>query len=85
MSQLLYTALCSICKQQRLSTQLVGGPGDVREMIAAEFGTLPEGIKPRLRSGWRAAFVGRLLDDLLNGRTAIRLNRETPDEPLSFF
>ena len=85
MSQFLYTALSSICKQHQLSTQLVGGPGDVRELIAAEFGTLPEGIKPRLRCGWRAEFVGHLLDDLLNGRTALRLNRTHPEEPLDFF
>jgi ribonuclease D len=84
MSQFLYAALCSMCKRQRIAQQLVGTPGDVRELIAAESGTLPEGIKPRLLHGWRAVFVGNLLDDLLNGRMAIRLNRDNPDEPLDF-
>ena len=85
MSQFLYSALSSICKHRRIAQQLVGGPGDIRELIAAELETLPEGIQPRLRHGWRTAFVGNLLDDLLNGRTAIRLDRNNPDEPLSFF
>jgi len=85
MAQFLYAALSSISKRKRVSQQLVGGSGDVRELIAAQYGTLPEGVKPRLLYGWRAAFVGNLLDDLLNGRTAIRLNRNTPDEPLEFF
>ncbi len=85
MSQFLFSALCSISKRNHLSQQLIGGPSDVRELIAAESGTLPEGIKPRLLYGWRAKFVGNQLDDLLNGRTAIRLDRSNPDEPLTFF
>ena len=82
MSQFLYAVLSSICKRKCIALQLVGGPSDVREFIAAKLGTLPEGIKPRLLHGWRAEFVGNLLDDLLNGRTAIRLDRENPDKPL---
>ena len=85
MSQFLYAALSSISRRKHVSQQLVGGSGDVRELVAAQYGTLPEGIKPRLLNGWRAVFVGNLLDDLLNGRTAVRLNRDTPDEPLDFF
>ncbi len=85
MSQFLYAALCSICKRKQLTQQIVGGPSDVRELIAAKLGTLPSGVNPRLLSGWRAEIVGNLLDDLLNGRTAIRLDRENPDEPLKFF
>ncbi|MDR1963749.1 MAG: HRDC domain-containing protein [Planctomycetaceae bacterium] len=83
-SQILYAALCSICKQNTISPILVGGPGDVRELVAAELGTLPPEIKPRLWEGWRAELVGSLLDDLLNGRIAIQLKRNNPENPLFF-
>jgi ribonuclease D len=84
MAQLLYAALCSICRQNTISPQLVGGLGDVRALIAAEFGTLPPEIKPNLLNGWRSELVGSLLDDLINGRTAIRIQRTTPENPLNF-
>ncbi|MDR3197510.1 MAG: HRDC domain-containing protein [Planctomycetaceae bacterium] len=84
MAQFLYAALCSICQQNNISPHLVGGPGDVRELIAAELGTLPPEIKPRLLAGWRVELVGSLLNDLLNGRTSIRFNCTHPENPLNF-
>ncbi|MDR2439170.1 MAG: HRDC domain-containing protein [Planctomycetaceae bacterium] len=84
MTQFLYAALCSICQQNNISPQLVGGPVDVRELIAAELGTLPPEIKPRLLDGWRAELVGSLLNDLINGRTAIQIKRNNPENPLNF-
>ncbi|MDR2704547.1 MAG: HRDC domain-containing protein [Planctomycetaceae bacterium] len=84
MAQFLFAALCSICQQHRISPQLVGGPGDVRELIAAELGTLPPEVNPRLLDGWRAELVGSLLDDLINGRTSIQIKRNTPENPLVF-
>jgi ribonuclease D len=82
MVQVLYAALNSICKQNHIASLLVGGPNDVRELVAAELGTLPANMKPRLLEGWRAELVGTLLHDLLNGQKTIRLDRNTPDEPM---
>ena len=84
MSQFLYAALCSKCKQEKISPQLVGGPGDVRELIAAENGTLPAGVAPKLLDGWRAKLIGSFLNDLLCGRKSIRLDRLRPEDPLVF-
>ncbi|MDR1141892.1 MAG: HRDC domain-containing protein [Planctomycetaceae bacterium] len=84
MAQLLYAALCSICQQNNISPQLVGGLGDIRELIAAELGTLPPEIKPSLLKGWRSELVGSLLGDLINGRTTIQIKRNSPENPLSF-
>ncbi len=84
MTQFLYAALCSICKRENIAQQLVGGPGDVRDLIAAELGTLPDDVHPRLLEGWRSELVGTVLHDLLQGRTVMRLDIESPEEPLVF-
>lgn len=80
--QFLYAALSLICEQKEIATALVGSPGDIRERIAESFGTLPEGIRPKLSHGWRAEIIGPLLDDLLEGRSAIRMRRDGPLELL---
>ena len=38
--------------------------------------------RPKLASGWRAEFVGRLFDDLLSGKTAIRIGNPASEWPL---
>ncbi len=84
MAQFLYAALCSKCSQERIAPQLVGGPGDVRELIAAECGTLPDEIRPKLLEGWRAELLGSFLSDFLHGRKSVRLNCLTSENPLVF-
>ena len=37
---------------------------------------------PKLASGWRAEFVGRLFDDLLSGKTAVRIGDPAAEHPL---
>ncbi|MBN2577999.1 MAG: HRDC domain-containing protein [Pirellulales bacterium] len=39
---------------------------------------------PRLARGWRAEFVGRLFEDLLDGKLAIRIADADSDAPLKF-
>jgi ribonuclease D len=39
---------------------------------------------PALMRGWRARVVGQLLDDLLAGKVAIRIQDPLSDHPLSF-
>jgi ribonuclease D len=82
LSQVLYAVLGSICKRNRIAPLLVGSPNDVRELIAAELGTLPESVAPRLAKGWRSQLIGTLLFDLLHGRKTLQINHNSADEPL---
>jgi ribonuclease D len=82
LSQVLYAVLGSICKRNRIAPLLVGSPNDIRELIAAELGTLPESVSPRLASGWRTNLMGTLLFDLLHGRKTLQINHNSADEPL---
>lgn len=84
MTPFLHAALGAVCKRKTISQRLVAGPEDIREWIAAELGTLPPEIKPKLAVGWRAGLVGPFLDDLLRGRIALRLNAADPNAPLVF-
>ena len=82
LTQILYAVLGSICKRNRIAPLLVGSPNDVRELIAAELGTLPKSITPRLATGWRNNMIGTLLFDLLHGRKTLLLDHTAEDEPL---
>jgi len=88
LGQFLFSALGSVCRQSRLSPGLVGSPADIRELI--DYRTTGEYIgrsgrrRPKLARGWRAAFVGDLFDDLLAGKTAIRIEDPCSDHPLVF-
>ncbi|MDR2345522.1 MAG: HRDC domain-containing protein [Planctomycetaceae bacterium] len=83
-TQFLYAAIGSLCRKERIALQLVAGPNDIREFIADELGTISQNIKPRLKSGWRAEFVGNMLHNLLSGKTTIRINPHNAEEPLIF-
>jgi hypothetical protein len=39
---------------------------------------------PKLAHGWRAEFVGRLFDDLLDAKLSIRVGDAKSDHPLVF-
>lgn len=86
LGQFLFAALGSICRRAQLAPNLVGTPGDIRELMA--YRTAKEGDRrrepPRLAQGWRAEVVGRLFDDLLAGRKSIRIKNPDSDCPLVF-
>jgi ribonuclease D len=82
LTQVLCAVLGSICKRNRIAPLLVGSPNDIRELIAAELGTLPETVTPRLATGWRNQLIGTLLFDLLHGRKTLQINYNSADEPL---
>jgi len=82
LAQVLYAVLGSICKRNKIAPLLVGSPNDVREWIAAELGTLPLSVTPRLATGWRSHLIGTVLFDLLHGRKTLQINHHIPDEPL---
>jgi ribonuclease D len=85
LGQFLFAALGSICRQARLSPNLVGGPNDIRELLFYRGNPGPADRRPpRLARGWREEFVGRLFDDLLAGKVAIRIDDPRSDHPLVF-
>ena len=83
LGQLLFAALGSICRQAHLAPNLVGGPNDIRDWIAWRLaGSERPRRQPKLASGWRAEFVGRLFEDLLSGKTSIRIGDPAAEHPL---
>ena len=84
LGQFLYSAVSSICRKMDLAPSLVCNPNDVRELVAYRLGYLSDGNEPPvLASGWRAEVVGKLIDDLLAGKLAMRITDPTSDEPLT--
>ncbi len=87
LGQFLFAALGSICRQAQLSPNLVGGPNDIRELLAyrTSQGQGQEGRRvPSLARGSREEFVGRLFENLLAGKVAIRVVDPQSDHPLVF-
>ncbi len=81
-SQLVCLLLTQYCQRRKISPSVVMTTRDVREAIAARQGTLPADIKPRLRTGWRAEFLGEFLDNVLNGRYAMQITGELEENPI---
>jgi ribonuclease D len=85
LGQFLFAALGSICRQAELAPNLVGGPNEIRELIAYRIARQQQNRRvPQLARGWRAEFVGRLFDDLLAGQIAVRVAHADSDHPLVF-
>jgi ribonuclease D len=88
LGQFLFAALGSVCRQAHLAPNLVGGPNDIRDWIAWRLTAPKNGGSdrprrvPKLASGWRAEFVGRLFDDLLSGKTSVRIGDPDSESPL---
>jgi ribonuclease D len=86
LGQFLTAALTSICRRGQVAPSLVGTATDVRELIAHRlgFGNNDQDNLPALSQGWRATVVGNHLDDLLSGKTSMRIANPLSDEPLEF-
>ena len=86
LGQFLFAALGSISREAQLAPNLVGTPGDIREWMAYRTSKSREkhAQPPQLARGWRAEFLGRLFDDLLAGKLAIRIDNPKSDHPLAF-
>ncbi len=83
LGQFLFAALGSISRQAQLAPNLVGTPSDIREWMAYRSAKGRDN-PPQLARGWRAEFVGRLFEDLLDGKLSIRIDDPTSDHPLAF-
>jgi len=85
LGQFLFAALGSLCREADLAPALVGGPNDIRELIAydTEAGGQERRV-PSLAQGWRKEFVGQLFDDLLAGKVTVSVADARSDSPLRF-
>jgi ribonuclease D len=83
LGQFLFAALGSICREAQVAPALVGGPNDIRELLAYREG-LRADQPPKLALGWRKELVGSLFDDLLSSRLAVRVVDPTVEHPLGF-
>ncbi len=83
--QFIAAALNSICRAQRLAPSLVGTVQDVRDLVDHRLGSprSDDAPSPALTYGWRARVVGRTIDDLLEGRLAIRIQDPRSEDPLT--
>lgn len=87
LGQFLSSALGSICRAAQVAPSMVGTASDVRDLVAYRLevaGGNGRGNLPLLAQGWRAEVVGRLIDDLLSGKLAVRIHDPHSDDPLSF-
>ena len=86
LGQFLNSALGTICRSAKLAPTVVGTIQDIRDLIAfrLEIDQPAGGQPPALAKGWRADVVGRVIDDLLAGKLAIRVDDVQADQPLAF-
>jgi ribonuclease D len=86
LGQFLFSALGSICREAHLAPALVGTPRNVRELISYRHAAAQRHHRhlPTLAQGWRAEVVGNLFDDLLSGKTSVRVGDATSEHPLVF-
>jgi hypothetical protein len=54
----------------------------MRDLLAWKLGYHHGDREPVLASGWRAAVVGPIVDDLLSGRAALRIGDLNSHDPL---
>ena len=87
LGQFISTALSSICRSQQLAPSIVGTVQDVRDLVTYRVFTDDESLDPdevpALAKGWRASIVGRTIEDLLEGKSVIRISDAKAEEPLS--
>jgi ribonuclease D len=84
LGQVLVPAITSVCRRHQIAASLACTATDIREMIAFQigFGQRGDDDLPALASGWRAELIGSLIDDLLSGRKAIRIDDPRSEHPL---
>lgn len=83
LGQFLSTALTSICKTQNIAASLVGTASDVRDLISFRLG-IEMSEPPVLATGWREQIVGRLIEDLLEGKVTVHVENPLSEDPLRF-
>jgi ribonuclease D len=83
-SQFLNAALTSICRSNEIAPTIVATVQDIRDLIAHHMGLTEGAPPPALATGWRSDFIGRQMEELLDGEKAIRIVDLTSPKPLEF-
>lgn len=86
MGQFLWVAMSATCRAASVAPSLVGTASDVRELVMyhLDVNGARNGPPPSLASGWRQEVVGQSLEDLIDGRLALRMDDPRSDQPVSF-
>lgn len=86
LAQFLAPALGSVCRRAEVAASMAGTASDVRELVAYHLGFhhSQNGQPPALARGWRAELVGKLIEDLMDGKKSIRITNAKHDDPLAF-
>ena len=82
LGQFLTTALNVVCKRSHIAPSLVGTANEVRQLAAWKLGMIKLKKPPELTEGWRAEIVGQLIEKVLDGKIAIRVDDPRSDMPL---
>jgi ribonuclease D len=86
LAQFLAPALGSVCRRAEVASSMAGTASDVRELVAHHLGLHqePDDELPVLARGWRAELVGKLIEDLMDGKKSIRITNAKHADPLAF-
>ena len=83
LGQFLTTVLSVVCRKQKIAANLVGTAQDLRKLAGWWLGILPKSDTPDLMQGWRAEVVGSVIDQALNGKLALRVDKADAKNPLT--
>ena len=71
-----------LCRTEQIAPSIVGTAQEVRDVAAMRLGILKLDKEPKLLTGWRAEIVGQLIEQVLDGRIAVRVDDPSSDHPL---
>lgn len=83
LGQYLVAAAGCFCRDANIAASLVGTAQDYRDYAAyrLNFNNKHDDL-PKLTLGWRRELIAPMMDDLLAGRLALRIDDPTDDQPL---
>ena len=82
LGQFLTTALSVVCREQSIAPAIVGTANDIRNIAAWRLGLIELKETPPMAFGWRAEMVGKVIDQVLDGTIAIRVDDPSSESPL---
>jgi ribonuclease D len=77
-TDILSAVMRGICHEQGVAQELVGSSQRLRDLV--DYARQPEGPQPALLRGWRGAFVGQALLQVLDGHSEVHFSG-WPDQP----
>lgn len=83
LGQFLTTALKIVCQRENIAASIVGTAQDIRELAAWHMKLTSSEPKPAMACGWRADIIGKLIEDMLDGSVAIRVEDPKSSSPLA--